>query len=640
MQRRIYIKNTPLDEARELFFGRLQESGFYRLEKETVPILDSLGRVTACAVSARRSVPHYLASAMDGIAVRAGTTAGATEKCPISLQAGDDYVEVDTGDPIPAEFDAVIMIEDVNFEDSRARIIKAAVPWQYIRPVGEDLVSHDMITPSLTVIGPYEQAAFLNAGVRSIEAVKIPRIAIIPTGTELVPYDTEHLESGQIAETNSYMLAGLASRFGAIPIKKDLVADDFDLLKAAVAEAAGEADLVAICSGSSAGREDYTASIVEELGELINHGLAIKPGKPAILGIIDGKPVVGVPGYPISAALVFNLFMRPLIYNKMGLKAPEETSIEARIPRKLTSAMGVDEFIYVNLARIGNDYLAYPLSRGSGISSTLVKADGYMVIPRGWEGIESGSFCQVRLWRPRRDIDRSLLAIGSHDLSMDILADLLMSRGRIRMASSNAGSMGGIMALKSRECHLAGMHLLDASDGSYNLSYLRRYLPDERWMLIHVARRQQGFAILPGNPLGISGLNSLTRKGLRYINRQKGSGTRLLLDYILGQEGVDSRAIYGYNREVYNHLSVAAAIADGTADAGMCIYASARAMGLDFIPVDEESYDICLLPELIPRETLEALMAALHSDEFRSAMLDSGGYNMDNTGQILYENNN
>lgn len=640
MGRRIYIKNTPLEEARELFFSRLEELGFFTRESESISVLECLGRVTAAAVAARRSVPHYLASAMDGIAVAAGSTAGASETRPLFLQAGQDYVEVDTGDPIPAGFDSVIMIEDVNFEEGQARIIKAAVPWQYIRPVGEDLVSHDLITPSLTVIGPYEQAAFMNAGVKTVEVIKIPRIAIIPTGTELVPFEAEHLESGQITETNSYMLAGLALSYGAKPIKKDIVIDDFELLKSAVAEAVREADLVAICSGSSAGREDYTASIVEELGELINHGLAIKPGKPAILGAIEGKAVVGVPGYPISAALVFNLFARPLIYRKLGRQSPEESWVEARLPRKITSPMGVDEFVYVNLARIGEKYLAYPLSRGAGLSSTLVKADGQTVIPRGWEGLESGSDCRVRLLKPRSAIDRGLVAIGSHDLSMDILADLLMRSGQIRLASNNAGSMGGIMALKSRECHLAGMHLLDPADGSYNISYLLRYLPREPWMLIHVARRQQGLAVLPGNPLTVTGVGSLVQEGLRYINRQKGSGTRLLLDYLLEQSGLDSSLINGYSREVYNHLSVAAAIADGAADAGMAIYASARALGLDFVPVSEESYDICLFPELIPPGLIEQLISILRGPEFKAAMLMAGGYNLDNTGSILYENNN
>ncbi len=640
MQRRLYIQNTPLDEARELYFNRLEELGFFKRQVETVPVIECQGRVTASAVKAQRSVPHYLASAMDGIAVMADRTAGASESHPILLKPEADYLVVDTGEPIPAGFDAVIMIEDVNFDDDQARIIKAAVPWQHIRPVGEDLVSHDLIAPSLTMIGPYEKAAFLNAGVKTVDVIKIPKIAVIPTGTELIPYTADIIGKGQITETNSWMLAGLAEKYGAIAIKKSIVIDEFELIKNAVMEAIREADIVAICSGSSAGREDYTASVVEELGELINHGLAIKPGKPAILGAIEGRAIIGVPGYPVSAALVFNLFARPLIYNKLGQKAPEEHTLQARMARNMPSSMGVDEFVYVNLARIGNDNVAFPLSRGAGISSTLVKADGYTIIPRGWEGLESGTSCEVRLWRPVRDIERGLVAIGSHDLSIDILADLLRLHHGVRLASSNAGSMGGVMALKNGECHFAGVHLLDTKDGSYNISYLKRFLPDRHWMLLHIARRQQGFAVLPGNPSEITGIRSLAKPGLRYINRQKGSGTRLLLDYLLDLAGLNPDQINGYTREVHNHLSVAAAIHDGTADAGLAIYASARALDLDFVPVDEESYDICILPDLMPEGSMESLLNTINNPAFKAALLEAGGYNVNDTGRILYENNN
>ncbi len=637
MERKIYIENHPLEEARTIFMNNLEAIGFFEPVTEEIPILEAYGRIVSGPVFARRSSPHYVASAMDGIAVAAQDTNLASEFRPVTLSS-DQYLEVDTGDYVPAQYDSVIMIEDVNFVDGGARIIKPAVPWQHIRSVGEDLVAGDMIVPSLSRLGPYEIASFVTAAIERVTVIKKPLVAIIPTGTELVERGSLEMQPGQIVESNSYMLSGMAQEWGAEVFRHDIVPDQPDLLADALQDAAARADLIIMCSGSSAGREDYTAGLVDEMGTLLVHGLATRPGKPAILGIINNKPVIGVPGYPISAQLIFSLFARPVLYRRQGLPIPELEEFEATISRKTASHMGVDEFIYVNVAPIKDNYVAYPLSRGAGITTSLVKADGAVLIGRGQEGLQAGEKCTVTLFKSRANIEKSLVAIGSHDLSIDFLSNILIQRYGIRLISTNVGSMGGLMALARREAHMAGLHLLDPVNGEYNITYLQKYLAKQSWMLINIAHRQQGLIIKKGNPMGIKSLEDLAANKIRYINRQKGSGTRVLLDYILSQKGISSSLINGYNREEYTHLAVAAAVKNDACDVGLGIYASARALNLDFIPVSEETYDLCILPELMKTDQLENLLETIRSQDFKTLLNKAGGYRLETSGQIRYSN--
>ena len=637
MNRNIYIDNMPLEKALQLFMDGLQSNDWFAKTIEWVAVRDSLHRTTAEPIIAKRSSPHYVASAMDGAAVKSALTFGASESNPVDIMASD-YLEVDTGDYVPKEYDAVIMIEEINFFPAHMQIIKAAVPWQHIRSIGEDMVEGDMIVPSLRLIGPYELAAFITAGVETVPVIKKPTVAIIPTGTELVESAQIQMSPGDIVESNSYMLMSLAQEWGAAAFRHEIVIDDREQIKQAVREVKAQADVIVICSGSSAGREDYTASIVRELGELLVHGVAVRPGKPAILGIIDHKPVIGVPGYPISAGLIFNLFAKPIIYRKMGLSIPEATIIKGSISKKLPSPMGVDEYVNVNIARIGAKLIAYPLNRGAGLSSMLVKSDGVVHVERGQEGLQTGACCNIVLNRSSREIENSMITLGSHDLSIDFLIDMLYRQQGIRLVSTNVGSMGGIMALRRKETHFAGLHLLDEK-GDYNISYLHKYLPNEKYLLVNLVKRHQGLVVAPGNPLGIRGISDLAQKGLRYMNRQKGAGTRILLDYLLKKEGVAGALINGYNREEYTHLAVAAAVKNDACDTGMAIFASAKAMNLDFIPVAVERYDLCILTELVSPKQLDALLATINSSEFKISVSNFGGYELDLSGQIIYSHN-
>jgi putative molybdopterin biosynthesis protein len=461
-------------------------------------------------------------------------------------------------------------------------------------------------------------------------------VYIIPTGTELVNRGSADMPPGDIVESNSHMLAGLCREWGALPVRQDIIIDDRLLIKEAILKAQKAADLIIVCSGSSAGREDFTSGIVEELGELLVHGLALRPGKPAILGIINGKPVIGVPGYPVSADLIFNLFAKPVIYRKQGLPLSQPAALDCIISRKLASSMGVDEFVNVSVGCVNNHFIAYPLNRGAGITTSLVKADGVIHIERGNEGLDAGSACTVWLKHSRPTVENSIISIGSHDMALDILGDILQKEYGIRLVSTNVGSMGGIMALRRQVTHMAGIHLLDYSTGRYNIDYVKKYLGDHDILLLNLVQRDQGLMVKKGNPLQITGLSDLPGTDIRFVNRQKGAGTRLLLDYLLEREELDTAAINGYNREEYTHLAVAAAVKNDACDVGMGIYASARVMDLDFIPVTREQYDLCLLPCTMGERQLECLQQAIQSHEFRQRVQEIGGYNMDKTGSIVF----
>lgn len=628
MKRKVYIDNYIWTEARHRWYQAWQHSGGWQPQTEIIPVTEARGRVTAEPVRAEYSCPHYPAAAMDGIAVISKNTRGANETTPLLLAENLDYIEVDTGDYIPAPFDAVVMIEEVNFtEPGQAEIRAAVAPYQHVRAIGEDVTRSEMLCPALTRIGPYEIGCFLTAGVTQIRVMAKPKVIIIPTGTELVESGQQAPRSGEIIESNSWMLGALVEEAGGVFQRHTLLIDDREQIKNAVSSSIPQADMVIICSGSSAGREDFSAGIVQELGELVVHGVATRPGKPVILGVIEGKPVIGVPGYPVSAAQVFNLFARPLLMKMQGL-TDEVSTIKALAARKTPSPMGVDEFVLCQVGWLDGEYRAYPLSRGAGVTSNLVKADGAFVIPRGSEGVNAGDMVMVNLHRQRSLLDQTIICNGSHDLVLDVLGDILYRQYGRRVISANTGSMGALNALRRREAHLGGIHLLEPESGQYNVSYVRKYLPQVNCRLLNLVVRQQGIMVKPGNPLNIKGIEDLSREEVRFVNRQRGAGTRVLLDYLLAERGIAPSQINGYQREEFTHLAVAAAVDGGSADAALGIYASAQALGLDFIPVAEEEYDLIILPDLWPDKWLEDLMKVIEGEEFKRMVIALGGYSL------------
>ena len=629
-----YLTNVPLAKAREEYLTLLENHGFGP-QAETIPVWDACGRVTAQAVYAHICAPHYAASAMDGVAVNAKDPFGATETTPITLNC-EQFTVLDTGDPIPDGCDAVIMVEDiVKNADATITIHAAAAPWQHIRQIGEDVCAGEMILPAHMTVSPSAIGAMIAGGVLQIDVIRKPVVGIIPTGDEIIPPCTDP-KPGDILEFNGSIFSAMVHSWGAEAKVYPIVPDKFDQIKAMVTKAAEECDLVILNAGSSAGREDFSVKVIRELGEVLYHGIAMKPGKPAILGCKGATPILGVPGYPVSGIIVIEELLKPLVDHWLKAPAARREYAKATLTRPVVSGLKYEEFVRVRMGYVGDKLMASPLSRGSGVVSSFMKADGILEVAQGLEGYETGSEVNVRLLSPVEKLKNTLVVIGSHDPLLDELGDMLhIANNNVYMSSSHVGSMGGIMAIRRGEAHAAGCHLLDTVSGEYNISFMKKYFPKGGVKLVRCVGRQQGLMVAKGNPLNITKFSDIAAEGIRYVNRQKGSGTRILTDYLCKQEKLDTSAIYGYDREELTHTSVAAQIAAGSADAGMGIYSAAKLYGLDFIPVCIEEYDL-IIPDIsweMPQT--KQLMETLKSDAFREKILSMGGYTVENPGEII-----
>jgi putative molybdopterin biosynthesis protein len=636
--RNVYLKMRTLEEARTILF-----KGFSHLKSlpgETVAVPESVGRVTAEPVSARLSSPNFHSAAMDGIAVKAENTFGASETRPKQLIVNKDAFFLNTGHVLPKETNAVIMIEHVNIlDENRMEIEAPAVPWQHVRKMGEDIVATELLFPRNHVITPYCVGALLSGGIFSVPVRKKPRILIIPTGSELVDWkdsDIYQIKPGQVLETNSFVLGKLAEDSGAIYERHEKIKDDAGKIKEALLKAVNdEYDIVLIIGGSSAGSEDYAKSVILETGEVLVHGVTIMPGKPVVIGSVNKKPVFGIPGYPVSAIVAFEQFVYPVICKMLGRPEKERPKAEVIPAKKIASKLGVEEFLRVKLGKVGDKVIATTLPRGAGCITTITEADGIIRIPGHIEGINAREPVSAELLRPLSSINNTIVVVGSHDNTLDVLSDKIKERGgALTLSSSHVGSMGGLMAIKNGMCHLAGSHLLDTSDGTYNVTYIKKYLPGVNVRLVNLVFRDQGFIVAKGNPKKIGGIEDLAREDITFINRQGGSGTRILLDYKLNLTGIDPKNIKGYDNEEFTHMSVAVAVLSGSADVGLGIFAAAKALHLDFIPVVTEQYDL-VIPEIFyETENIKILIDTINSSDFKKRVEALGGYSTKKTGQL------
>ncbi|MEN8199652.1 MAG: molybdopterin biosynthesis protein [Thermodesulfobacteriota bacterium] len=638
-QKDIYVKNMPLAEAKEKWHQALAKINFFGGAKTSdVEVEQALGRITGAPVFAGHSSPAYNAAAMDGIAVHFADLAAASEAAPVRL-TGDQFIPVNTGNNLPRDFDAVVMIEDVHYlSESEVELSAPATPWQHVRTIGEDIVATELILPENHVIRPVDQGAMLATGVTRVMVKEPPLVEVIPTGSELIQPGNAPAP-GQIIEFNSRILAGYLNEWGAKATGAEPVSDDKEKLRQAINDGTKANDILVINAGASAGTRDYTSTVLAELGEVVVHGVAIKPGKPVILAIVAGTPVIGLPGYPVSAILTMRLFLREMIYDFMTMQLPAAQWTSARMSRPMHSAMGVDEFVRVTLGQVDEELMATPAGKGAGAVMSLVRADGLLTLPTGSEGVGAGEEVKIELLRPLTDVHSTLVAIGSHDNIIDILANLLhKGRPPIRISSAHVGSMGGIMAIRRGEAHLAGSHLLDEESGEYNIPFIKRLLPNNRLQLINLCYRQQGLIVAKGNPKKITGFQDIAENGHSFINRQNGAGTRLLTDKTLNDLGLTPSAINGYEHEEYTHMSVAAAIASGSVDAGMGILAAANALGLDFVPIAEERYDLIVPERFLGGKKIKALLELIRSsEEFKKLVNDLGGYSLRDSGKVMYE---
>lgn len=635
-QRNIYLSNLDLEEAKELFFSKIGES-INDLKTEIVKVEDSLNRIVSKPVFARISSPYFNASAMDGIAVKYKSTFGANEVNPVRLKKNEDFIYVDTGDVIKDPYDAVIMIEDVvKIDDDTVEIIKAASPWQHVRPVGEDVVASEMIIPAFHRVAPFDIGALLSGGILEVEVIKKPKVGIIPTGTEIINPE-EEISEGKIIDSNSRMFEALVVQCGGEGNRYKPVIDDYELIKNTMVRATEENDIVVINAGSSAGSEDYTSKVIEELGELIAHGIAIKPGKPAILGRINNKPIIGLPGYPVSAYFVFDAFVTPLILRNLRIKEEKKQKVEAILSTRIISSLKHIEFVRIKLGKIGGKLIATPLNRGAGVTMSLVRADGVLKIPKTVEGMETGEKIEIELLKDYRDIENTVVSIGSHDIIMDIIANEMTQKSEgMSLSSAHVGSLGGIMAMRRGECHIAPVHLLDEKTGVYNIAYAKKYLSNKKVALIKGVKRIQGLMVKKGNPKNIRSIEDLKREDIVFVNRQKGAGTRVLLDYKLNELSISPEEIKGYDREMTTHMTVATAVISGTADVGMGIESVAKTMNLDFIPVGQEDYDFLIEESFLEEEKIKGFIKVLKSEELARQLKEIGGYDLTNPGEIIH----
>ena len=636
-ERNTYLHDIPLAEARARLQTALQQSGRADpLPAEPVALRRALGRVTAGPVWAKRSAPHYHAAAMDGYAVQAADTLDATETRPVRLQTATQAHPVNTGAPLPPSANAVIMIEHVqHLDDDTIEVVAPVAPWQHVRMLGEDMVATELILPGSHTLRPVDIGAAAGCGHHTLSVRRQPFVILIPTGSELVPAEADP-EPGQIIEYNSLVLAAQIEQAGGTAHIAEIVPDAQDKLVAALEWALDQApDLVLMLSGSSAGSHDFTAAVVQQAGELLVHGVAVRPGHPVIIGLAAETPVIGIPGYPVSAALTGELFVLPLIRQWLGLPPETPEKLAAKITRKLVSPTGDDDYVRVAVARVDSEYLAVPLSKGAGVISSLVRADGLAHIPRFSEGLNVGDPVDVALYRPRQQIETAILALGSHDPMLDLLAQHLNAAHNTRLVSGNLGSMGGLVALRRGEAHLAGCHLLDEETGEYNLRYVRQYLRRQPAQVITFAQREQGLIVPKGNPQRVQSIDDLPR--LRYINRQRGAGTRLLLDYELAQRELEPSKIAGYDNEAYTHLAVAAAVATGVAQCGLGVRSAALALHLDFVPVGWERFDLVIPRKHLEHPGVQALLQILNSDSFQQELAAQPGYDTSHTGHVQYQ---
>ena len=627
-----YLTNIPLDKALTDYISALNERGM-SAKPEKIPVADSAGRVTYGPVYAKICAPHYNACAMDGVALSAKLTFGATETTPVFLAPGQ-YTIVDTGDPLPPGCDAVIMIEDVvETNNGGIKLYCAASPWQHIRQIGEDMCAGEMILPSFSVITPSALGALIACGVTELEVTKRPTVGIIPTGDEIVP-PNDNPSAGDVLEFNSVIFSAMLREWGAEAVTFNIARDNLDEIKIAITNALAQCDAVIVCAGSSAGTQDYSARAISEVGEVLYHGIAIRPGKPAILGMQGSKPILGVPGYPVSGIIIIEELLRPMI-ELLGNRATfNHEYAKSTLSRQVMSTLKYKEYVRVGLGYVSGRLIAMPLSRGSGVISSFMKADGILELPQELEGYKNGTTVNIRLLRPLHEIETGLVAIGSHDPLLDELAELMRRANKMQMLKSlHVGSMGGIMALRRGEAHIAGVHLLDEITGEYNSTFVEKYFPNGGVRLIKCVSREQGLIVAKGNPKNITGIKDIRGGKISYVNRQKGSGTRILFDYLCKQEGIETAEVYGYDREEFTHTSVAAIIAAGSADAGLGIYSAAKMYGLDFLHVCDEEYHLLIPDYAWDTPLIQNLLDILKSAEFVRRLSQLGGYKTDKPGE-------
>ena len=641
--RNIYLKTIPPEEAVARAKAALDRTAL--LSTETIPTHRAAGRVTAGPIIARYSSPTFHSAAMDGIAVRAEDTFAAREDEPVSLSHGDRFVFVNTGNPLPEGKNAVIMIENVVQKDEvTVQIDAPAFPWQHVRRIGEDIVATELLIPQNRELAPCDIGALLSAGIYEAEVRQRIKARFLPTGDEVLNFlDKPAPGAGQVIESNSQVFMAYAASWGMDADWSDPVPDNEDALRAAVLHGLEDGNhIVIVGAGSSAGSKDFSRKVFESIGTILAHGISVMPGKPTLLAVTDersghpGRLLVGAPGYPVSAVVCHEKILAPLVAWLQGTAAPEPVTTLVSLARKTPSKPGMREAIRLAAGRIGGMVVAAPLARGAGMITTLTKAQAVAYIPEESEGVDQGETLTAELLVPKGDLDRVLVHVGSHDNTIDLLANELMGLAEpLRLVSSHAGSMGGLTALKAGSALFAGAHLFDPETGDFNFPFIERYLQGLDVTVVNLAIRHQGLIVAKGNPLNIQGVDSLKNENVTFINRQRGAGTRILLDHHLKVAGIKPAEVRGYDNEEFTHMAVAVNVLTGAADCGLGIFAAAKALDLDFVPLAHERYDLVIPTQYMDDPRITTLLDLIRTDAVQQKIAALGGYETDLTGRVM-----
>ena len=646
MKRKIFKDVLSVDEV----FKKM-ESFIPERKVEEVDLLKATGRVAAEDVYSISDVPPFDRATMDGFAVRAEDTFDADEDNPVRLKiigsvaAGDrpsvtvgrgEAVEIATGAPIPKGANAVVMVEFTRSIGNYVEVFKPVSPGENVMSAGSDIMAGELIVRRGDVITHREIGVMAACGINRVKVFRKPRVAVISTGNELVEVGSP-LEYGKIYDVNSYALFSAVKENGGEPIFIGIARDDVEDIRRLIEKGLRVADIVLTSGGTSAGVGDIIYNILNEWEPgVIVHGIAIKPGKPTVIAVCEGKFVFGLPGYPTSALTIFEVFVAPIIRRLSGLSV-EKRKIRCKLAMKTFSSEGRREFLPVNIVRGSVGFTAYPVTGSySGAITSLSFTDGFVEIPENVVMLEEGEEVDVTLYSELKPAD--LVVIGSNCIGVEILLRLLGVRAKV----INVGSTGGILAVKRGEADVAGTHLLDES-GEYNLPFLERYGVKDA-ILVKGYLREQGIIVAKGNPKGIKGVEDFLREDVTIINRNRGSGTRILLDMLLKEiaerEGKNFedivKSIKGYEVEAKTHSSVAVAVLSGKADAGLGIKTVATQYGLDFIPLRAEEYDFLIPKDRLEKDAVRKFIEKLKSDDFKRELENVDGLRVyERTGEII-----
>ena len=608
---------------------------------EYVDIEDAYGRILAEDVQARFDVPHFDRAAMDGYAVRAADTAGADEWNPVKLlligriEAGEipkievkkgTAVEIATGAVMPRGSDAVVIVEDTREVNGHIEVFSSVAPGDNVYKAGSDIGFGEVVLRKGTRIGYREIGILASLGYEKIKVFLKPRVAILSTGNELLKPGSS-LEYGKIYDVNTYTLSALVKESGGEPLPMGIIRDEYGKLKNAILKALETTDLVITSGSTSVGAGDVVYRIFDEIANdydpgVIVHGLKLKPGKPTIIAVVKGKPIFGLPGYPLSALIAYIKVVEPVIRKLAAYPSREYLKVKAKVSFNFRPVKGRVNIIPVSLVKREKGYTAFPIIRGSGAISSLLIADGVIEVPENTLYVERGSVFEVKLLSESLEIP-ALHIVGSHCLGLELLLSILYEKN-VKSRVINVGSMGGFMAIKRGEADVAGVHMLDPETNTYNESYFLKLGLKDCAVLVKGYLREQGFIVEKGNPKKIKDFEDLLRDDIVFINRSKGSGTRMLIDLHLRKiaetKGIKfeeiTAKIKGYSVEAKTHTAVAAAVYYGRADVGVGNRAAAQLYGLDFIPITWEEYDFIVRKDILESKPVRLFLDILSSERF------------------------